>query len=170
MERKVKYDYAFKLECVELVLKKHYPAGYVSKLKQTSRWNIRKWVSFYKTYGEIGLLPRVNQTYATEFKLKVLKSIEKESLTLMQAVLRFNIPDISIVLKWKKDFANFGLEGLQPKQRGRPAMSDKGRKRKSEKLLTREEELLKENERLRCENELLKKLQALIQARKNPKP
>ncbi|RAR70089.1 hypothetical protein CLV55_1121, partial [Flavobacterium aciduliphilum] len=24
MERKVKYDYAFKLECVELVLKKHY--------------------------------------------------------------------------------------------------------------------------------------------------
>ena len=24
MERKVKYDYAFKLECVELVFKKHY--------------------------------------------------------------------------------------------------------------------------------------------------
>ena len=170
MERKVKYDYAFKLECVELVLKKHYSAGYVSKLKQTARWNIRKWVSFYKTYGEFGLLPRKNQNYSAEFKLKVLKSMQKESLSLIQAGIRFNIPDISIVLKWKKDFANFGLEGLQPKQRGRPAMSDKGRKRKSEKLLTREEELLKENERLRCENELLKKLQALIQARKNPKP
>ena len=74
----------------------------------------------------------------------MLKSIEKEFLALMQAGLRLNIPDISIVLKWKKDFANFGLEALQPKQRGRPAMSDKGRKRKSEKLLTREEELLKE--------------------------
>lgn len=24
MERKVKYDYAFKLECVDFVLKKHY--------------------------------------------------------------------------------------------------------------------------------------------------
>jgi transposase len=49
-------------------------------------------------------------------------------------------------------------------------MSDyKRKKRKSDKPLTREE-LLKENERLRCENELLKKLQALIQARKNPKP
>jgi transposase len=34
MKRKVKYDYAFKLECVELVLKKHYSDGYVSKLKQ----------------------------------------------------------------------------------------------------------------------------------------
>jgi len=115
-------------------------------------------VSFYKTYGEIGLLPRINQTYSAKFKLKVLKSIEKESLPLMQANLRFNIPYISIFLKWKKDFANFGLVGLQPKQRGRPAMSDKGRKRKSDKPLTREQELLKENERLRCENELLKKL------------
>lgn len=172
MERKTKYDYTFKLECVELVLKKHYSSEYVSKLKQTARWNIRKWVSFYKAYGKIGLFPRKNQSYSSEFKLQVLRSIEKESLSLMQACLRFNIPDMSIILKWKKDFANFGLIGLQPKQKGRPvSMSDhKGRKRKSDKPLTREQELLKENERLRCENELLKKLQALIQARKNPKP
>ena len=172
MERKVKYDYAFKLECVELVLKKYYSDRYVSKLKETSRSNIRKWVSFYKTYGEIGLLPRINQSYSAEFKLKALKIIEKESLSLMEAVLRFNVPDAAIILKWKKDFANFGVEGLKPKQRGRPiAMSDyKRKKRKSDKPLTREEELLKENERLRCENALLKKLDALIQARRNPKP
>jgi transposase len=90
----------------------------------------------------------------------------------MATGLRFNIPNIAIILKWKKDFANFGIEGLQPKQKGRPiSMSNfKGKKRKTDKPLTREEELLKENERLRCENELLKKLQALIQARRNPKP
>jgi transposase len=172
MERKVKYDYAFKLECVELVLKKHYSDGYVSKLKQIPRWNIRKWVSFYKTYGEIGLLPRINQSYSAEFKLKLLKTLEKESLSLMETGIRFNIPNIAIVSKWKKDFANFGIEGLQPKPKGRPiSMSDyKRKKRKSDKPLTREEELLKENERLRCENELLKKLQALIQARRNLKP
>ena len=172
MERKVKYDYAFKLECVELVLKKHYSDRYVSKLKHIPRWNIRKWVSFYKTYGEIGLLPRINQSYSTEFKLKVLKTIEKESLSLMETGIRFNIPNIAIISKWKKDFANFGIEGLKPKLKGRPlSMSDyKRKKRKSDKPLTKEEELLKENERLRCENELLKKLQALIQARRNPKP
>ena len=90
----------------------------------------------------------------------------------MELGLKFNIPDVAIIVKWKKDFANFGLEGLQPKQRGRPiSMSDfKRKKRKSDKPLTREEELLKENERLRCENALLKKLDALIQARRNPKP
>lgn len=172
MERKVKYDYTFKLECVELVLKKHFSDGYVSKLKQIPRWNIRKWVSFYKTYGEVGLLPRINQNYSAEFKLKVLSTIEKESLSLMSTGLRFNIPNIAIISKWKKDFANFGIEALQSKPKGRPiSMSDyKGKKRKSEIPLTKEEALLKENERLRCENELLKKLHALAQAKRNLKP
>lgn len=171
MERKVKYNYTFKLECVELVLKKHYSCQYVSKLKGPNESNIRKWVSFYEIYGEVGLLPRVNQSYSTIFKINVLKAIEKESLSLRKTSIKFNIPDVAIIVKWKKDFANFGVAGLQPKQKGRPtSMSDyKRKKSKSGKPLTREEELLKENERLRCENELLKKLQALIQARRNPK-
>jgi transposase len=172
MERKVKYDYTFKLECVELVIKQHYSEFYVSKLKQTPRINIRKWVNFYKTYGKVGLLSRKNQSYSVDFKLKVIQTLQNELLTLSETSLKFNIPDAAIILKWKRDFANFGIEGLQPKQRGRPiSMGDfKGKKRKTDKPLTREEELLKENERLRCENELLKKLQALIQARRNPKP
>ena len=172
MGRKVKYDYAFKLECVELCVKKHYSSQYVSKLKGLNESNIRKWVSCYKTYGEVGLLPRINQTYSAIFKIKVLKTIEKESLSLRATSVRFNIPDVAIIVKWKKDFANFGIEGLKSKPKGRPiSMSDyKRKKSKSGKPLTREEELLKENERLRCENELLKKLQALIQARRNPKP
>jgi transposase len=172
MGRKVKYDYALKLECVELVLKKHYSSQFVSKLKGLNESNIRKWVSFYKTYGEVGLLPRINQTYSAIFKIKVLKTIEKESLSLRATSVRFNIPDVAIIVKWKKDFANFGIEGLKSKPKGRPiSMSDyKRKKSKSGKPLTREGELLKENERLRCENELLKKLQALIQARRNPKP
>ena len=50
-------------------------------------------------------------------------------------------------------------------------MSDYQRKKKkSGKPLTREEELLLENERLRAEIDFLKKLDALIQARRNPKP
>ncbi|WP_445721966.1 helix-turn-helix domain-containing protein, partial [Flavobacterium sp.] len=82
MERKVKYSYAFKLECVELVLKKHYSNVYVSKLKGPDESNIRKWIRFYKSYGKEGLLPRRNQSYSADFKLKVLKTIEKESLSL----------------------------------------------------------------------------------------
>lgn len=166
MERKVRYDTAFKLECVKLVLEKHYSCNYVSKQKGLNESNIRKWVRFYKQYGSIGLLPRKNQSYSVAFKLKVLKAIDNNSLSLRAASVKFNIPDTSIIVKWKKDFTTFGLVGLQPKTRGRPTFMDtnKRKKRKSDKPLTGEEELLLENEALRCENELLKKLQALIQA------
>ena len=166
MERKVKYDYAFKLECVKLVLEKHYSCNYVSNQKGPNESNIRKWVEFYRQYGDSGLFPRKNQSYSVNFKLKVLKAIEKDLMSLRDSSLKFNIPDTGIIVKWKKDFANFGLAGLQPKTKGRPKSMDtnKQKKRKSDKPPTREEELLLENEALRCENELLKKLQALIQA------
>ncbi|WP_374398720.1 transposase, partial [Flavobacterium sp.] len=67
MERKVKYDYAFKLECVELVLEKHYSCELVSKQKGPNKSNINKWVKFYKQYGRTGLLPKKNQNYSTDF-------------------------------------------------------------------------------------------------------
>ncbi len=47
MVRKVKYSYAFKLECVELVLKKHYTSGYVSNLKELNNTTIVKWIGHY---------------------------------------------------------------------------------------------------------------------------
>jgi len=171
MERKVKYDYAFKLECVKLVLEKHYSCNHVSNQKGVERSNLRKWIGFYRQYGGLGLLPRKNQSYSVNFKLKVVKTIDKDLLSLRDASIRFNIPDTGIIVKWKKDFANFGLVGLQPKTKGRPKSmnENKRKKRKSDKPLTREEELLLEIEALRCENELLKKLQALIQAEEKAK-
>ena len=171
MERKVKYDYAFKEECVKLVLEKNHSYGFVSKLKGADKSNIRKWVSFYKAYGKVGLLPRKNQSYSVDFKLKVLKAIQKESLTLKNISLKFDIPDVGIIIKWQRDFATFGIEGLQPKPKGRPKSMNnfKRKKHKSDKPLTREEELLLENEALRCELDFLKKLQALIQAEEKAK-
>ena len=171
MERKVKYDYSFKLECVELVLEKSYSYEAVSKLRGLNESNIRKWVAFYNKYGKIGLLPRKNQNYSVDFKIRVLKSIKERVLSLREASVEFNIPTVSVIVKWQKDFAKFGLEGLKSKSRGRPkSMSNfKRKKRKSDKPLTREEELLQEIEILRCENDLLKKLQALIQAEEQAK-
>ncbi len=171
MERKVKYDYTFKLECVKLVLEKHYSCVAISKQKGISKSNIHKWVGSYKAYGKQGLLPRKNQSYPIDFKLKILKSIDTDFLSLREACLRFNVPSDSIIVKWQQDFAKFGLEGLKPNPRGRPKTMNnyKRKKRKSDKPLTREEELLQEIEMLRCENDLLKKLQALIQAEEQAK-
>jgi transposase len=47
------------------------------KSKGPNESNIRKWVEFYSQYGDSGLLPRKNQSYSVNFKLKVCKAIEK---------------------------------------------------------------------------------------------
>ena len=171
MERKVKYDYAFKLECVKLIIEQDHSCESASAQKGVHESIIRKWLKFYYAYGLDGLLPRKNQDYSIDFKLKVLKTITEQHLSLHQAYVRFNIPTRSIIAKWQRDFANFGVDGLTQKPKGRPKSMDnfKRKKRKSDKPLTREEELLQEIESLRCENALLKKLQALIQAEEEAK-
>ncbi|TDE03991.1 helix-turn-helix domain-containing protein [Flavobacterium sandaracinum] len=171
MERKVKYEYTFKLECVELVIKQHNSCVSVANKKMVHRSSIKKWVRLYNYYGEDGLIPRKNRSYSDAFKFNVLQSIQKDSLSLLDSCLKFDIPDAGIVLKWKKDFINFGFEGLKQKTRGRskPMSNFKRKKRKSDKPLTNEEKLLQEIEYLRCENDLLKKFHALIQAEEQAK-
>ena len=85
MERKVKYDYAFKIECVKLITEQDQSCESVSKLKGVHESMIRMWLRFYTVYGQNGLLPRKNQSYSIDFKLKVLKAIDKEHLSIHQA-------------------------------------------------------------------------------------
>ena len=65
-------------------------------------------------------------------------------MSLKDVIIKFNIPDTVIIVKWKKNFADFGLVELQPKQRGKPKSMDtiKRKKRKSDRSLKREEKLL----------------------------
>jgi transposase len=166
MARKVKYDLAFKLKCVLEVLENYTTANILSSRKGFDESSLRKWILDYQTKGIDGLTPKsTNNKYSQSFKYKVIRTIERENLSIQEASIRFNIPSSSVIIKWQKDFAIFGIDGLQPKSKGRPTnMNIPKRKLKSKKPLTREEELLLENERLRCEVALLKKFNALIQA------
>ena len=102
MEIKVKYDYAFKLECVKLVLEKQNSYGFVSKLKGAEKSNILRCIGFYKQHGKIGLIPRINQSYTVNFKLKVLQSIDEDFLSLNDTYLKFNIPLLLFILNGKE--------------------------------------------------------------------
>jgi len=165
MERKVKYTYEFKLQCVEEVLKQHRSAESVANEHGFAESNLRRRVCFYQKFGSKGLKPRQYQTYDPTFKLKVLTAIDKKSLSLSEACLSFNIPNASIIVSWQKRFEKSGNFGLEDKPKGRQKpMAYKRAKKKSDKPLTREEELLLENESLRIQVDYLKKLQALIQA------
>jgi transposase len=161
MSRKVKYDLAFKLRCVKDVLEKHQSIVRVSDSVGINEVLLRKWLQDYEIGGSKGLGPKVsNRTYSSSFKLNVLKAIENENLSLKDARLRFRIPSDSTIITWQRNFATFGVNGLESKPKGRPITMN----RKPKAPLTRLEELELENERLRCENAFLKKLRALIQA------
>jgi transposase len=104
MERKVKYDYKFKLECLKLILEKHYSFELFSKEKGPNESNIRKWVDFYRKNRKIGLLPKKNQSHTIDFEIRVLKSIVDENLSLRKAFVEFNIPNSINYYKMAKIF------------------------------------------------------------------
>ena len=167
MERKVKYDLAFKLKCVKSVEEQCQSPTTVSQQFGVHLSQLRCWRENYQKLGIQGLISKKNNIYSATFKLKVIRTIERLGLSLSDAKFKFKIPEGSIIIAWQRKFATFGLDGLLPQRKGRPpkAMNTNKRKpRKSNKPLTREEELLIENEKLRCELAFIKKYNALIQA------
>jgi transposase len=173
MNKRNKYDYKFRLQCIEAIVKDKCSISAVARKKGVNITNLRLWYRFYEQYGKDGLKERKYQFYPTSFKLLVIQAIDKEFLSLRGACARFNIPSESTIVNWKKVYETEGVAGLNAKRKGRPPMmsnSIKPTRKKAKKPLTREEELLKENEYLRAENDLLKKLQALVQADKKHKP
>ena len=173
MFKRKKYNYEFRMKCVDAVLKKYRPLKSVARAKGIEESNLRLWVKFYQQYGRSGLKPRKRQAYSPDFKLKVIESIKTDYLSLTEACLKFNIPSESTIINWQRRYENNGILSLQPQPKGRPKQMNKPikrKKRKSDKPLTREEQLEQEVEYLRAENELLKKLQALVQKDKKQKP
>jgi transposase len=173
MFKRNKYNYKFRLSCVEAVLKGNHSVTSLAKRKGVNITNLRLWLGFYEHYGREGLMPREKRNYTSTFKREVLLAIDKEHLSLRSACVQFNIPSESVIINWRKAYELKGQLGLLPQPKGRPKkmkLPIKRKARKSAKPLTREEELQIENEYLKAENELLKKLHALVQTNKKQKP
>jgi transposase len=173
MNKRIKYDYKFRLRCVEAVVINNIPVKVVALEKGIAHSNLSLWLGFYNRYGKEGLKGKKYQFYDSSFKLKVIQAIEKELLSLRAACAKFNIPSDSTIIKWQRAYESEGIQGLNNKPKGCPPKMKppiKSKVRKSSKPLTREQELLEELEYLRAENDLLKKLQALVQADKKQKP
>ena len=146
-----KYSYEFKRKIVEEYLEGACSYKYLTKKYQVkSDRTIRKWFNAYQTPGEEGLLRcRQNKVYPVEFKLEVVQSYltsEKSYQSLTN---------------------QYGIDGLLPKQRGRPSKMPKKSKKTKPSLsssadsVQRLKELEEENYRLRMENDILKEFRRL---------
>ena len=120
----------------------------------------------YQSEGPSGLLKKRNVKADYAFKLQVVRDIEENHLTLVEASLKYNVSSSQIRV-WQKIARTQGYDALAIiRPRGRPPKNDMGRPRKKKpEEMTELERLRYENECLRAENALLKKVKALVEAR-----
>ena len=162
----VKYTKAIKLKIV-----KQYLEGQIGYRRLSAQHGmpavvIRRWVDAYRLHGDEAFRRR-RKHYSPEEKLSVLQHMWDNALSINQTAAVFNIPNPDSIRTWAKRYEECGSEALgriksvAPDMPARVTPPDD----KPVEELTREE-LLKRVQYLQMEVAVLKKLEALAQAKK----
>ena len=157
-----KHHRAFKLKLAQLAQENTSRA--LGKQYQVNASLIRHWAQVYRLNGHKSFL-HTQYPYSTEFKLHVLTVMEANRWSLGFTSAFFDLSTPGVLLQWQKLYAYHGISGLTPKKKGKPLVTKKPSTSKPVEQMT-EEELREELAYLRAENDVLKKLEALAQARK----
>jgi transposase len=162
-----------KLQVVKGYLSGRWSIPQVAERHGVNASSVRAWVALYNRHGPAGFDKRY-RSYDAAFKLEVLKAVREKALSYQQAALQFGVRDLAVVGQWARLYDQGGAAALEPRRKGRrknmqkmpPNSPDQPEPPSSGKDGRSREELLKELEYLRMENAYLKKLDALVQAKK----
>ncbi|WP_434005870.1 IS3 family transposase, partial [Escherichia coli] len=77
---------------------------------------VSHWVASWQLHGIDGITWKV-ASYLPDFKLNVVKTIQKEHLSFREAAVRFNISDNKVVKRWFDAYEAAGETGLQKRKR-----------------------------------------------------
>ena len=166
MSKKLKkHGYAERLKYMHM-LENGYSREYIHRHYGINSALLGYLWSRYKSEGSNGLLKKQNVRADYKFKLQVIRDIEENHLTLVEASLKYYVSS-SRISAWKRIARVHGCDALAIiRPRGRPPKNDMGRPRKKKpEEMTELERLRYENECLRAENALLKKVKALVEER-----
>ncbi len=160
-----KHGYAERLKYMHM-LEDGYSINYIKEHYRIDCHLLRCLWAKYQAEGPSGLLKKKNIKANHELKLKVVRDIEENHLTLVDASLKYNVSPNRIYI-WQRIARTKGYKALaETKPRGKPPKNDMGRPRKKKPEEMTELELLRyENECLKAENALLKKVKALVEER-----
>ena len=162
-----KYSVQFKKRAVILYLHDGLSFVAVAKKMGASPSDVRMWVACFRAHGVAGL-EKKHSSYTPAFKVQALEQMTDQSLSARAVAAKLNIRNPSAIRLWRRAYDEGGIEALMPKPRGRAVTMKQ--KPPAEPIDPRDtptvEQLLKENEYLRAEVAYLKKLDALIQAKK----
>jgi len=163
-----KYTTDFKLDVVKSFLAGEGGAKLLARHWSVPEEKIRTWVSHYRLHGIEGLRPK-RSTYSEQFKLQVLSHQDREQLSSRRVAAIYDIRNPNQVVVWRRNLDEGGVEALRSRKQGRPSMKPERRCPAPPAIVVTDSghALREENERLRAEVAYLKKLHALIRARRS---
>lgn len=129
---------------------------------------VRRWVGAYQHHGSAGLV-RQRGRYTFELKLEVLHRLAAENLSCRELAAMYNIGNPHSITRWQQQHER---EELHPPQRIHPLDNSVPTKKKTPPRSSepeppeQAESLQRENQRLRAEVAYLKKVSALVLAKK----
>lgn len=163
-----KYESAFKLKVVKSFLAGDGGAKLLARRWSVPEEKIRTWVSHYRLHGMDGLQPK-RSVYSAQFKLQVLSHQDREQLSSRQVAAIYDIRNPNQVVVWRRKLDTGTVAELEGRKRGCPDMKSTQRHPVPPSMGPSDPTfaLREENEQLRAEVAYLKKLHALIRARRS---
>ena len=161
-------------EQLKLVVVQDYCSGNGSLKAVAKRHDVdisamRSWIAAYKNHGVEGIKRKKRAPRSAEFKLSVLQRMWAEDLSYRQAAALYDIRKFDTLKLWEQQYDAGGLKALIPLPKGPrkavPEPSMAPTQIIDDKTLTREQ-LFDELCYLRAENAYLKKLDALVQEKR----
>ena len=176
-----KYSYELKKKIVEEYLSGKSSYRDLAIKYQIEKSVLRLWGNNYKHFGDEGLMRSRNKhEYSVEFKLEAITRYETSECSYRQLALELGMTNPSMIVNWRKQYREKGIEGLQSHKRGRPVtkkddlnQTSKSSMKKApldassrEALEKRIKELEAENRKLTIQKLYLEELRSLVREEK----
>ena len=159
-----RHDYGALLKYIRM-LEEGYTIAYISTHFGINHDRLKRLWLLYQEQGSAVLHRKSYTKTSGELKQQIVRDIEENHLTLVQASLKYgvSVTRIQVLLKIAREQGVDTL--LITKKRGRPPIMGRPRKKKPEEM-TELERLRRENHLLKLELEIRKKAQALVEERR----
>jgi transposase len=129
---------------------------------------VRKWVGAYQYHGSAGI-DRQRGRYTCEFKLEVLHRLAAENLSCREMAAMYNIGNPHSITMWQQQHERGELrspQSISPLDNSVPTKKKTSPRPPKSKQSEQVDSLRRENQRLRAEVAYLKKVSALVLAKK----